>query len=100
FPLLKPYASFLRRWLPARVDPADPSLPLYLDPAARENPVIALGGAAREALRMADALENMLIGLRDTFEKANRKQISETKRMDDVLDKLNTAIKTYVTSLE
>jgi phosphate:Na+ symporter len=43
FPLLKPYATFLRRWMPARVDPADPGQPLYLDPAARENPIIALG---------------------------------------------------------
>jgi phosphate:Na+ symporter len=100
FPLLTPYAGLLRRWMPARVDPADPSRPLYLDPMARETPVIALGGAAREALRMADVLESMLVGLRDTFEKANRKQIGETKRLDDVLDKLNTAIKTYVTSLD
>lgn len=100
FPVLKPYAALLRRWMPARIDPADPGLPLYLDPAARETPVIALGAAAREALRMADALEKMLVGLRNTFEDANRRQISDTKRLDDVLDKLNTAIKTYVTSLD
>jgi phosphate:Na+ symporter len=100
FPLLSPYAKLLRNWLPARVDPADPSHPLYLDPAARENPAVALGGAAREALRMADVVQGMLVGLRDAFEKANRRQISETRRMDDVLDKLNTAIKTYITSLD
>jgi phosphate:Na+ symporter len=100
FPVLKPYAKFLRHWLPARIDPADPGRPMYLDPLARENPSIALGGAAREALRMADVLEGMVAGLRDAFEKANRRQISQTKRMDDVLDKLNTAIKTYITSLD
>lgn len=100
FPLLSPYAKLLRRWLPMRIDPADPSLPLYLDPSARENPAVALGGAAREALRMADVVEGMLVGLRDTFEKANRRQISVTRRMDDVLDKLNTAIKTYITSID
>lgn len=100
FPILKPYAALLRRWMPARIDPADPGLPLYLDPSAREHPAIALGGAAREALRMADVLEKMLMGLRDAFEKASRRQISDTKRLDDVLDKLNTAIKTYVTSLD
>ena len=43
-PLLNPYAALLRRWLPARIDQADPSRPLYLDPAARETPVVALGG--------------------------------------------------------
>ena len=99
-PLLRPYAALLRRWLPARADPADPGRPLYLDPAAHENPAIALGGAAREALRLTDVLESMLTGLRDAFEKADRRQIGETRRMDDVLDRLNTAIKTYVTSLD
>src|SRR5205085_2548439 len=48
FPLLSPYARLLRRWMPARVDAADPSRPLYLDPAAIETPVVAIGGAARE----------------------------------------------------
>ncbi len=99
-PLLKPFADLLRRLIPARVDPADPARPLYLDPAALETPVIALGGAAREALRLADVLESMLTGLRDTLENPNRRQIVETKRLDDVLDKLNTAIKTYLTSLD
>jgi phosphate:Na+ symporter len=100
FPLLKPYAALLRRVLPARTDPADPCRPLYLDPAARENPAVALGGAAREALRLTDVLESMLTRLREALEKADRRQISETRRMDDVLDRLNTAIKTYVTSLD
>src|SRR3954451_1207961 len=58
FPLLTPYASLLRRLLPARVNPTDPGRPLYLDPAAIEVPMVALGAAAREALRMADALES------------------------------------------
>ena len=100
FPLLTPFAALLRRLIPARVDPADPSRPLYLDPSARETPVIALGGAAREALRMADVLESMLIGLRDMFEKADRRQIAQTKRLDDILDKLNAAIKTYLITLD
>jgi phosphate:Na+ symporter len=100
FPLLKPYAALLRRWMPTRIDQADPSRPIYLDPSARETPALALGGAAREALRMADVLEGMLTGLRDAFDRADRRQIGNTRRMDDVLDKLNTAIKSYVTSLD
>ncbi|HTC53307.1 MAG TPA: Na/Pi cotransporter family protein [Steroidobacteraceae bacterium] len=99
-PLLKPYAALLCRWLPARTDPADPCRPLYLDPAARNNPAIALGGAAREALRLPDMLETMLRRLRESLEKADRRQISESRRLDDVLDKLNTSIKTYVTALD
>jgi phosphate:Na+ symporter len=99
FPILPLYARLLGRWLPSRNDAADPGAPLYLDPKASKMPVVALGDAAREALRMADVVENMLAGLKDALEKASRRQISETRRMDDVLDKLNTAIKRYITSI-
>src|ERR1700722_9038452 len=100
FPFLQPFARLLARWMPSRIDAADPGVPLYLDPAARKIPVVALGDAAREALRMADVVEGMLSGLKDALEKANRRQITETKRMDDVLDKLNAAIKRYITGLD
>jgi phosphate:Na+ symporter len=100
FPLLSPYARLLKRWLPTKLDQNDPGRPIYLDPSAQETPVLALGGASREALRMADVLESMLTGLRDTFERTDRRQIGQTKRIDDVLDKLNTAIKAYVTALD
>jgi phosphate:Na+ symporter len=99
FPLLRPYAALLRRLLPARVDPADPGRPMYLDVAAIEVPMVALGAATREALRMADALEGMLQGFRDTLQRPDRRQLNELKRLDDVLDTLNTAIKSYMTSL-
>jgi phosphate:Na+ symporter len=99
FPLLKPYAALLRRLLPTRMDLADPSRPLYLDAAAIEVPMVALGAAAREALRMADALEGMLQGLRDALQRPDRRQLNDLKRLDDVLDTLNTAIKSYMTSL-
>jgi phosphate:Na+ symporter len=99
FPLLTPYAALLRRLLPSRANPADPGRPLYLDPAAVEVPMIALGAAAREALRMADVLESMLLGLRDALQRPDRRHLAELKRLDDVLDTLNTAIKAYMTSL-
>jgi len=99
FPLLTPYAAMLRRLMPARIDTADPSRPLYLDAAAIEVPMVALGAATREALRMADALESMLQGLRDALQRPDRRQLSGLKRQDDVLDTLNTAIKSYMASL-
>jgi phosphate:Na+ symporter len=100
FPLLTPFAALLTRCLPKRVDAADPSRPLYLDPAAKETPIVALGAAAREALRLADALDEMLSGARSVLATSDRRAIAETKRRDDVLDNLNTAIKTYLTSLD
>ena len=100
FPVLPGFARLLRHLLPARMAAEDPARPLYLDPSAFETPVVALGGAAREALRLADVLEAMLLGFRDATEKNDRRRISETKRLDDVLDRLNTAIKAYLTTLD
>ncbi len=100
FPLLTPYAALLRRWFPARIEPADPARPLYLQSTAQEVPAVAIGAAAREALRLADTLEAMLLSFRDALEKADRRHIAEAKRMDDVLDKLNTAIKAYLSGLD
>lgn len=99
-PFLGPYASLLRRWLPERIDPADPARPLYLDPAARETPIVALGAASREALRLADVLEEMLQGANAGLAKGDRRLLVETRRREDVLDKLNIAIKAYLTSLD
>ena len=58
--------------------------------------------APRRARRCAwpTCWRRMLQGVRDAFDKADRRQISETRRLDDVLDKLNTAIKAYLTSLD
>ena len=100
FPILGPFADLLRRCMPAKVDQDDPAKPVYLDVASRETPVIALAGAAREALRMADLLGTMLVDLRTAFETTNRHQLEATKRLDDVLDRLNNAIDIYVTTLD
>jgi phosphate:Na+ symporter len=100
FPLLRPFARLLVRLLPVRVDTADPSQPIYLDWAARETPSIALAGAAREALRMVDVFEAMLRGALDSLNRGDRKRVTETARMDNVLDRLDTAIKGYLTSLD
>jgi phosphate:Na+ symporter len=100
FPLLKPFARLLARLLPARIDTTDPSQPIYLDWAAHETPSIALAGAAREALRMVDVFETMLSGALDSLNQGDRKRVTETVRMDKVLDRLDTAIKEYLTSLD
>jgi phosphate:Na+ symporter len=99
FPFLTPYARLLTKLFPAAADPADPSRPRYLDPAARETPIVALGAAAREALRLTDTLEQMLEGARRTLD-GDRRSAREVKRLDDVLDRLNAEIRAYLTSLD
>ena len=100
FPVLGPLARLLRWLLPARAVPSDPSRPVYLDQAALEIPAVALAAASREALRMADVLETMLHAVLEALDRGDRRQIAETKRLDDVLDRLNRAIKAYLTSLD
>src|SRR3954452_9328697 len=99
-PLLQPFARLLVWLLPARPTQVDPSKPIYLDDAARETPAIALAGAAREALRMADVLEAMLHGALEAIDQGDRKRVGATKGLDDVLDRLNRAIKVYLTNLD
>ncbi len=99
-PLLGPYAAVLRRLFPARLDQADPARPLYLQGAVREVPAMAVGAAVREALRLVDVLEAMLASARAAFAAGDRRQIIEVRRMDDILDKLNTAIKAYLGGLD
>ena len=99
-PALSPYAWLLRKLLPARVEADDPSRPRYLDQAALESPPIALGAAARKSLRMADALEAMLARAADVLATTDRHRIVEVRRLDDVLDRLNAAIKAYLTALD
>jgi phosphate:Na+ symporter len=97
-PVLATYARLLCRLFPAKLDAPDPSRPIYLDEPARETPVVAIGAAAREALRLADMLEAMLLAARDAFATDDRKRVAEVRRMDDVLDRLNHAIKAYLTA--
>jgi phosphate:Na+ symporter len=62
--------------------------------------MVALGGAAREALRLADVLEAMLTGLADGLIRGDRRRIIEARRLDDVLDRLNAAIRSYLVGLD
>ncbi|HWB50347.1 MAG TPA: Na/Pi cotransporter family protein [Stellaceae bacterium] len=99
-PLLGPFARLLQWLLPARPAAVDPSQPIYLDENAREMPAIALAGAAREALRMADVLEAMLRSALEALHRGDRNQVGAAKRLDNVLDRLNREIKVYLTALD
>jgi phosphate:Na+ symporter len=99
-PLLGSFGRFLAWMLPARAAPTDPSKPIYLDENAREMPAIALAGAAREALRMADVLEAMLRSALDALDRGDRNRIGAVKQLDDVLDRLCREVKNYLTALD
>jgi len=99
-PLLSPWATLLRKLLPARIEADDPSQPRYLDVAALESAPMAVAAAAREALRVADALETMLTAAAQAMAGTDRNRIGDVRRMGKVPGKLSHAIKTYLTSLD
>jgi phosphate:Na+ symporter len=99
-PLLRPLSRLIEHFMPERDDPTDLTKPRYLDPSALEVPAVALAGAAREALRLADALEAMLSDARDALTSTSLRRISDAKAMDDVLDSINTAIRHYLAGFE
>jgi phosphate:Na+ symporter len=97
--LLDPLASLLQRVFPERRSTADPAAPRYLEESALETPSLALADAARETLRMGDVVESMLRQAMTALLTNDRALVREVSRMDNIVDKLDEAIKLYVTKL-
>ncbi len=92
-------ARFLTRLLPERAKPTDLSTALYLDEAALSTPSVALVCAARETLHIGDIVETMLRQTMVALLTDNRELIAEICRMDNAVDKLDEAVKLYVTKI-
>jgi phosphate:Na+ symporter len=98
-PLLDPLAWLLSKMFTARAQVDDPSAPRYLDDNELETPALALADAARETLRMGDTVEVMLREVMGALMSNNRTTVVEVSRMDNIVDRLDEAIKLYVTKL-
>jgi phosphate:Na+ symporter len=96
---LDPLARLLERVLPVRRPLTDPSAPRYLDENLLETPSLALADASRETLRMGDVVEVMLQQVMIALMTDNRALAGEVSRMDNTVDRLDEAIKLYVTKL-
>jgi len=92
-------ARLLERILPDKPESADPSAPRHLAEDALETPPLALANAARETLRMGEVVETMLRDVMAAILDNDRKLVSDVSRMDDIVDRLNEAIKLYITKL-
>jgi phosphate:Na+ symporter len=97
--LLDPLATLLEKLFPKREAVSDPFAPRYLDERLLEAPSLALADAARETLRMGDAVETMLREVMTALMTNNRALVADVSRMDNVVDRLDEAIKLYVTKL-
>jgi phosphate:Na+ symporter len=97
--LLDGMARLLKRMLPDRVQETDPSRPRHLDESALETPSLALTDAARETLRIGDAVETMLRKVMTAMMTGDRALVDQVSRMDNGVDGLYEAIKLYITKL-
>jgi phosphate:Na+ symporter len=92
-------AHLAERLLPAKPDTDDPAKARYLDASALATPALAIGNAAREAMRLADFVEQMLTGMLTVLRTNDRALAEKLRKMDDVVDELYTAIKLYLTKV-
>jgi phosphate:Na+ symporter len=92
-------ARLLKRLFPARAPDNDPARPRYLEDAALDTPSLALADAARETLRMGDIVEQMLRNVMTAVMTNDRALVDQVSRMDNVVDKLDEAVKLYITKL-
>jgi phosphate:Na+ symporter len=97
--LTEPIARLAERLMPSRPDEVDPSKPRFLDPSALTTPALAIGCAAREAMRIGDVVEQMLAGVLMVLKTNDRALAERLRAMDDVVDDLYTAIKLYLTQV-
>ena len=94
-----PVARLTERLLPSRPRQDDPAQPRHLDGVALDTPALAISCAAREAMRIADVVEIMLVGVMDVIQRKDREVSRRLRAMDDTVDKLYTAVKLYLTQI-
>jgi phosphate:Na+ symporter len=98
-PAVAPLGRLVDHWLPAKPAAEMPGQPRHLDPVALATPALAIANAARESIRLADVVQEMVVGL-VTVLRTNDLQLAEAlRKRDDEIDRLYTAIKLYLTQV-
>ena len=92
-------ARVAERLLPNKPLADDPSKPRNLDPSALDTPPLAIANAAREAMRIGDVVEDMLIGMLTVHQDQRPRPGRRLRKKDDVVDDLYTAVKLYLTQI-
>ncbi len=97
--LVTPISKLSEWMLPDRAREEDPTLPKYLDPAARGTPAAAMAGAVRETLRICDIVQDMF---RDTLQAMvtnDYNLVTKIHQKELVVDRLYSSIKFYLSRL-
>lgn len=98
-PFTGPFATLIRRLVPESPREEDEYQPRYLDEQVLSSPALALGQATREVLRQADVVQQMLGEALEVLRNGDESQIEEIVRRDDAVDRLEEAIKRYLTRI-
>jgi phosphate:Na+ symporter len=94
--LIDPVARICARLLPDRPTQNGGLRALHLDAAALSTPSLALAHAAREVLRIGDIIRTMLDNVAELIHHNNLAKARETVLMDDDVDQLYAAVKSYL----
>lgn len=98
-PALKLVAAALVKLLPDKPKLVDPLGVAYLDETAINTPSVAIACAAREVLHAGDIIETMLRDGMTALMTNDRKLVDTVSSMDNAVDRLDEAIKLYVTKI-
>ncbi|WP_374301465.1 Na/Pi cotransporter family protein [Ferrovibrio sp.] len=98
-PLVAPLEKLARRLLPDPPAAENAAKPRYLDKSALDTPSVALAAAARETLRLSDAVSRMLDDTMTVFSRDDAKLAKAVEQADDTVDGLHEAIKLYLTEI-
>jgi len=94
-PFAEPMAAFCKRIIRDEPELDARLKPRHLDTSALDTPALGLANAARETLRMGDAMELMLVNLKEVMHGEPRQEKELRKTADDI-NVLYTAIKLYL----
>ncbi|MDK4731041.1 Na/Pi cotransporter family protein [Rhizobium sp. CNPSo 3490] len=97
WPFSRPLATLMTRLVPDQAEPD--TAPKYLDAHELSTPVIALASATREVLGIGDLIERMLIRVSEAFEGNDSSKLSEIATLEERVDKLQQAVKVYLSKL-
>jgi phosphate:Na+ symporter len=80
-------------------EPLSDTGPRFLDQQQLAKPVMALANATREALRVGDTVEKMLLSAKDAFNHNNRLRLADISGLERQVDTLQQEVKLYLSRL-
>lgn len=99
-PLTAPMARLTERLVHQQPASGQPLVsPIRLDQRLIDQPTLALAGAKRELLRMAEIVERMLEPVMDLFESADPEKIREIKQLEHAVNAAQSDIKLYLSRI-